>query len=90
MLFFDVFWGRLFFAPGRHLGAQSARKGSKREPKVMKKEVRRHLVEHAKTMAGIVREAYGEIPGRFRNHFFRTRRRGLFRTVPGGVSEDFS
>ena len=63
---FDVFRGRPCFAPGRHLGAQSARKGAKREPKVMKKEVRTHLQEHAKTMAGTVREAYGEVPGRVR------------------------
>ena len=71
--FFDVFCGRPFFAPGRHLGAQGGRKGTKREPKVMKKEVRRHLVEHAKTMAGTVREAYGEVPGRARDTLLSAR-----------------
>ena len=59
-----------FSPPGRHLGAQGAGKGAKREPKVMKKEVRRHLLEHAKTMAGTVREAYGEVPGRVQETLF--------------------
>ena len=36
----------------------------------MKKMVRRHLVEHAKTMAGTVREAYGEVPGRDQEALF--------------------
>ena len=69
-MFFDVLWGRPFFAPGRHLGAQSARKGAKREPEVMKKEVQSHLPEHAKSMAGTAREAYWEIPGRARDTVF--------------------
>ena len=43
------------------MGAQGARKGAKMEPKVMKKMVWRHLVEQAQTMAGTVREAYGEV-----------------------------
>ena len=55
------------------MGAQSAEKGVKREPKVMKKEVRSHLLEHAKTMAGTVREAYGEVPGRARDTLFAAR-----------------
>ena len=68
-----MFWGRPFFAPRRHLGAQSAEKGVKREPKMMKKMVRGHLVEHAKTMAGTVREAYGEVPGRVQETLFSER-----------------
>ena len=36
----------------------------------MKKEARRHLLEHAKTMAGTVREAYGEVPGRAQDALF--------------------
>jgi len=32
----------------------------------MKKEVRTHLLEHAKTMAGTVRETYGVVLGRVR------------------------
>jgi hypothetical protein len=59
-----VFPGSVFFASGRPLGAQGDRKGAKMEPKVIEKVVQRHLVERAKTMAGIVREAYGEVPGR--------------------------
>ena len=55
------------------MGAQGGRKGAKREPKVMKKEVRRHLLEHAKTMAGTVREAYGEVPGRVQETLFAAR-----------------
>ena len=39
----------------------------------MKKEVRSHLLEHAKTMAGTVREAYGEVPGRVQETLFATR-----------------
>ena len=62
-----------FSPPGRHLGAQSARKGAQRESKVMEKEVRRHLLEHAKTMAGTVREAYGEVPGRVQETLFSAR-----------------
>ena len=62
-----------FSPPGRHLDAQGARKGAEREPKVIEKEVRRHLVEHAKTMAGTVREAYGEVPGRVQETLFSER-----------------
>jgi len=36
----------------------------------MKKEDRTHLLEHAKTMAGTVREAYGVVPGRVRATLF--------------------
>ena len=39
----------------------------------MKKVVRMHLVEHAKTMAGTVREAYGEVPGRVQETLFSER-----------------
>ena len=68
---FSVFFRPpLFFVPGRYLGGQRARKGAKSEPKVMTKEVRAHFLEHAKTMAGIVREAYGEVPGRVRATLF--------------------
>ena len=56
-----VFWGRLFSPPGPHVGAQGSRKRAKMTSKVIEKVIRRHLVEHAKTMAGTVREAYGEI-----------------------------
>ena len=84
--FFDVFLGRPFSAPGRHLGAQSARKGAKREPKMMKKEARSHLPERAKTMAGTVRETYWEVPGGARDRpFFETRHKSLYRRVPRGV-----
>jgi len=84
--FFDVFLRRPFFAPGRHLGAQSARKGTEMEPEMMKKEVRRHLPERAKTMAGTVRETYWEVPGGARDRpFFETRHKSLYRRVPRGV-----
>ena len=73
---------RPFSAPGRHLGAQGAGKGTKRSPKVSQKGVRRHLVEHAKTMVFIVREAYREVPGRAREPLFpRRRREGASRDV---------
>ena len=65
-----MFPGRFFSSPGRHLNAQGARKSTKRKPKVMKKEVRSHLPEHAKSMAGTVREAYWEVPGRARDTLF--------------------
>ena len=39
----------------------------------MKKVVQRHLVEHAKTMAGTAREAYGEVPGRVQEAPFSER-----------------
>ena len=55
------------------LGAQGVRKGAKMEPKVMKKMDWRHLVEHAKTMAGTVREPYGEVPGRVQETLFSER-----------------
>ena len=62
-----------FSPPGRPLGAQGDRKGAKMEPKVIEKAVRRHLVEHAKTMAGTAREAYGEVPGRVQEAPFSER-----------------
>ena len=71
---FSVCFGNVFFSPpGCHVAAQGARKDSKREPKVIKKEAQRHLVEHAKTMAGTVREAYGEVPGRVQDALFSER-----------------
>ena len=39
----------------------------------MKKEVQSHLPEHAKSMAGTVREAYWEVPGRARDTVFSRR-----------------
>jgi len=36
----------------------------------MKKDVLRYLLEHAKTMAGTVREAYREVPGRVQDALF--------------------
>ena len=68
---FSVCFGNDSFSPpGWHLATQGARKGGKREAEVMKKEARRDLVEHAKSMAGIVREAYGEVPGRAQDALF--------------------
>ena len=52
------------------LGAQGDRKGAKVEPKAIEKLVQRHLVERAKTMAGIVREGHGEVPGRVQEPVF--------------------
>ena len=62
-----------FSPPGRHLGAQGARKGTKMEPKVMKKVDWRHLVEHAITMAGTVWEPFWEVPGRIQETLFSER-----------------
>ena len=39
----------------------------------MKKEVRTHLLEHAKTMAGTVRETHWVVPGRVRARLFPER-----------------
>jgi hypothetical protein len=75
--------------PGRPLGAQSDRKGAKMEPKVTKKVVRRHRVERAKSMAGMVREAHGEVPGRVREPLFSgTRCEGLSVGLPRRVRDD--
>ena len=64
-----MFFGEVpFFAPGRHRGGQSTEKGAKREPKVMKKEVR-----NGKTMAGTVWETYWVVPGRVRATLFPER-----------------
>ena len=88
--FFSVFWEGPFSPPGRHLGAQGSRKGAKRSPKVSKKVVRRHLVERAKTMAGTVREAYGEIPGRVQEPLFsRARCEGVSIGVSRRIWGDF-
>jgi len=40
---------------------------------MMKKEVRSHVPEHAKSMAGTVREAYWEVPGKARDRPFSRR-----------------
>ena len=64
VVFGCVFMTFFFRLRGDLWAAQGDRKGAKMEPKVIEKAVRRHLVEHAKTMAGAVREAYGEVPGR--------------------------
>ena len=71
-----------FSPPGRPLDAQGDRKGAKMEPNVIEKVVERHLVEHAKTMAGTAREAYGEVPARVRESLFPQSRRE-------GISEGF-
>ena len=72
-VFFDVFGGGPFFAPGPHWDAHCGEKGAKWEPKVMKKKIRTRLLEHAKTMAGTVRETYGVVPGRARATLFSER-----------------
>ena len=81
--------------PGRPLGAQGDRKRVKMEPKLMKKVLQRHLAEHAKSMAGTVREAYGEVPGRVQEPFFSgtrcegfpIRSRGGFGMILGALWE---
>ena len=84
------FWDGSFSPPGRPLGAQSARKGAKMEPKVIEKVVRRHLAERAKSMAGVVREAYLEVPGRVQEPLFSgTRCEGLPRGSRGGFGTFF-
>jgi hypothetical protein len=79
-----------FSPPGRPLGAQGARKGARMSPKVTKKVVRRHLVERAKSMAGMVREAHGEVPGRTREPLFSgTQCEGVSVGLPRRVRDDF-
>ena len=73
-----MFPGRFFSSPGRHLDAQGDRKGTKMEPKVVEKVVTRHLVERAKSMAGILREGHGEVPGRVQEAVFSGTRRECF------------
>ena len=78
-----------FSPPGRPLGAQGDRKGAKLEPEVIEKVVQRHLVEHAKTMAGTVREAWGgpgEVPG---STFCRNAAQRILRRAPEMGSERF-
>ena len=67
------FWNISFSPLGWHSAAQGAGKGGKRDPRVMKKEVLGHPLEHAKTMAGTVREAYREVPGRVQETLFAAR-----------------
>ena len=64
------FWNISFSPLGWHSAAQGAGKGGKSDPRVMKKDVLRHLLEQAKTMAGTVREAYREVPGRAQDGLF--------------------
>ena len=65
-----MFLERFFSSPGRHLGAQGDKKATKMMPKVVEKVIQRHLVERAKSMAGIVREGHGEVPGRVQESVF--------------------
>jgi hypothetical protein len=89
-LFFDVFLGRFFSSPGRHLGAQRLRKGAKMEPKVVEKVVQRQLVERVKSMAGTVRERHGEVPGRVQEPVFSgTRCEGFRIRSRGGLGMIF-
>ena len=64
------FWNLSFSPLGWHSAAQGAGKGGKRDPKVMRKDVLRHLLGHAKTMAGIVLETNREVPGRVQDALF--------------------
>ena len=67
-----------------------SQKVPKMEPKVIEKVVRRHLVEHAKTMAGTVREAYLEVPGRVQEPLFSgVRCEGIPRGSRGGFGPIF-
>ena len=67
---------------GRLLGAKGAQKAPKIEPKWSQKVARGHLVGSVKSMAGTVREAYGEVSGR---HWETTFARLDLQTLPGGV-----
>ena len=64
------FWNASLSPPDRPLGAQGDRKRAKMEPKVVEKVVQRHLVEHAKSMAGTVREGHGQVTGRVQESVF--------------------
>ena len=56
----------------------------------MKKEVRRHLVEHAKTIVFIVREAHGAVSARLLETIFsRVSLQSIFGEVLGSVFADF-
>ena len=55
----------------------------------MKKDIRRHLLEHAKTIAGIVREAYGEVPGTVQETLFQDAAQRPLQKGLGRVKEDF-
>ena len=64
-------FGNISFSPlGWHSAAKDAGKDGKRDPKVMKKDVLRHLLGDATTMAGAVLEAYREVPGRAQDALF--------------------
>ena len=81
---------RCFRSLGRALGALGAQKGSQKEPQGRQKRAWRHLGEHAKSMAGTVREAYGEVPGRVQEPpFSRLRPHTLSAGVPRSIFSDF-
>ena len=88
--FYDVFLGPSFSAPERLLGASRVPNGSKMMPKATKKEVRRQLVERARTMVVTVWEAHGEVSGRAWEPLFpRSRREGLSEGFRRGPRIDF-
>ena len=78
-----------FSSPGWPFDAQGDRKGAKMRPKVIEKVVRRHLVEHAETMAGTAREAYGEVPGRVQEAPFRNVAQRPLQRAPEMDSKQF-
>ena len=85
-----VFADVCFSTPGRPLGDQGARKDAKMEAKATEKVVRRQLAERAKSMAGVAREAYEEVPGRFQEPLFSgVRCEGLPRGSRGGFGTIF-
>jgi len=56
----------------------------------MKNEFRRHLLEHAKTMACTVQEAYGEVAGRVQETLFQhAEQRPLISGPRRGVQRGF-
>ncbi len=65
----DVFLKASFSLLGRLLCAQGAQKAPKTEAKWSPKGARRHPLGSVKTMAGAIREAYGEVWGRVRRLF---------------------
>ena len=83
--FFHVFLDVSFSPPWPPRSAGSGRKGAKMRSKTMEKVVRRRLAAHAKSMAGTVWEAHGEVPGRYLDPLFSgTRCEGLPRGSRGG------
>ena len=89
-MLFDVFYEGFFFIPLATLGAQSAQKAPEMEAKWSPKGARGHLLGSVKTMAGTVREAYGEVSGRVREATFsRLRLQTLFGCLLGAIVADF-